>query len=275
MEKHSINKDKLKFVLKRSEEDIMTVAVKGVTFGDGNIKFIAGPCAVESKESILKIAELVKKDGADVLRGGAFKPRTSPYDFQGIGQKGLDYLAEAGEKFGLPTVSEITDKQMLPYFENIDVLQIGAKNMQNYELLKAVGRTDKPILLKRGFSNSIEELLLSAEYIANEGNCKIILCERGIRTFEKATRNTFDISAIALLKKISRLPVVADPSHATGVSELVAPVALAAAAVKVDGIMTEVHDEPSMALCDGEQALTPAEFKIMAEKAKEISRIVR
>lgn len=271
----NLNKDKFRYTLKMSDGEKAVVKVKGVSFGDGNVKFIAGPCAVESREKIFKLAELVKDAGADMLRGGAFKPRTSPYDFQGIGEKGLEYLAEAGKTFGLPTVSEITDKGMLPEFTDIEVLQIGAKNMQNFELLKAVGRTDKPVLLKRGFSNTIEELLLSAEYILSEGNQNVILCERGIRTFEKATRNTFDVSAICLLKQISRLPVIADPSHATGKRQLVLPVSFAAAAVGVDGIMTEVHDDPARALCDGEQAITPSEFKELTIKAKEIAKAIR
>lgn len=242
--------------------------------GGGNFQFIAGPCSVESEEQICTVAEKVKSAGAGILRGGAFKPRTSPYSFQGMGVEGLDLLQKAKEQTGMPVVSEITDLSKLPLFEDVDIIQVGARNMQNYELLKELGRTDKPILLKRGLSATIQELLLSAEYIMQGGNSKIILCERGIRTFEPYTRNTMDISAIAVLKEKTHLPVIADPSHAAGTAELVRPLSLAAAAAGADGVMIEVHNNPSDSLCDGQQAVTPEQFAEIVNTVKAIRKVI-
>lgn len=232
------------------------IDICGRKIGGGNKLIIGGPCAVESKEQILAVALAVKDAGADILRGGAYKPRTSPYDFQGLGEDGIKYLVEAKKETGLPIVSEILDAADLPIFEDVDILQIGSRNMQNFSLLKAVGRTDKAILLKRGVSATYEELLESAEYIMNEGNSKVILCERGIRTFETYTRNTLDIAAVPVLKKLSHLPVIVDPSHATGRRELIAPMAMAANAAGADGLMIEVHLHPDEALSDGMQSIT-------------------
>lgn len=230
--------------------------------GGEKIIVCAGPCSVESEEQLLGIAESVKESGASLLRGGAFKPRTSPYAFQGLKAEGLMYLKRARQKTGLPVVSEITNPSQLELFmEFVDVVQVGARNMQNFELLKELGRISKPILLKRGFSNSIEELLMSAEYIMSGGNSQVILCERGIRTFETATRNTLDISAIPVLKSRTHLPVVVDPSHAGGMAWLVEPLAKAAIAVGADGLIIEVHNDPKHALSDGQQSLTPEAFR--------------
>ncbi len=236
------------------------IDICGRKIGGGNKLIIGGPCAVESKEQILAVARAVKDAGADILRGGAYKPRTSPYDFQGLGEDGIKYLVEAKKETGLPIVSEILDAADLPIFEDVDILQIGSRNMQNFSLLKAVGRTDKAILLKRGVSATYEELLESAEYIMNEGNSKVILCERGIRTFETYTRNTLDIAAVPVLKKLSHLPVIVDPSHATGRRELIAPMAMAANAAGADGLMIEVHLHPDEALSDGMQSITAEAF---------------
>ena len=244
------------------------IDICGKKIGGGNKLIIAGPCAVESKEQILATARAVKSAGADILRGGAYKPRTSPYAFQGLGEEGIKYLAMAKKETGLPIISEIVDASDLPIFEDVDILQIGSRNMQNFSLLKAVGRTDKVILLKRGASATYEELLESAEYIMNEGNSKIILCERGIRTFETYTRNTLDIAAVPVLKELSHLPVVVDPSHATGRRELVAPLALAVNAVGADGLMVEVHLHPDEALSDGTQSITAETFADIVKKIK-------
>ena len=232
--------------------------------GGGFFSIIAGPCSVESEEQVISIAEDVKSSGAGFLRGGAFKPRTSPYSFQGMRATGIDYLKEAKEKTGLPIVSEIMDISQLDLFDDVDVIQVGARNMQNFELLKELGHVKKPILLKRGLSSTLEELLMSAEYIMAGGNEEVILCERGIRTFETATRNTLDLSAIPWLKEKSHLPVIVDPSHATGIRELVPPMALAATAAGADGLMVEVHNDPAHALCDGPQSLTPQQFRELA-----------
>ena len=234
------------------------IDVNGVKIGGGHFAIIAGPCSVESEEQICKVAESVKKSGAKLLRGGAFKPRTSPYSFQGMGPSGIELLLKAKERTGLPIVTELMSLEHLKYFDDVDVIQIGARNMQNFELLKAVGKLDKPILLKRGLSSTIEEFLMSAEYIMAGGNEKVILCERGIRTFETFTRNTMDISAIPVLKSLTHLPVIADPSHATGISRFVKPMSLAAGA---DGLIIEVHNNPSKALCDGAQSLTLEAFE--------------
>lgn len=250
------------------------VSIGDVKIGGGHFAMIAGPCSVESEPQILEIAEKVKASGATLLRGGAFKPRTSPYDFQGMKAEGLDLLLEAKEKTGMPIVTEIMNAEHLPLFEHVDVLQVGARNMQNFELLKAVGRTNKPILLKRGLANTLKELLMSAEYIMSEGNGNVILCERGIRTFETYTRNTLDLSAIPALREKTHLPIVVDPSHATGKASLVESMALAATAAGADGLMIEVHNDPQKALCDGAQSLTPAQFDEVAAKVMKIREVV-
>jgi len=240
--------------------DDTVIDVMGRKIGGGNFTVIAGPCSIESREQILNIAVKVKDAGSAMLRGGAFKPRTSPYAFQGLRAEGLELLYEAKKETGLPIVSEIMNVNHIELFNNVDLIQVGARNMQNFELLKELGRIDKPILLKRGLANTMEELLMSAEYIMSGGNKNIILCERGIRTFETYTRNTLDLSAIPLLKEHTHLPVVVDPSHATGISRLVKPMSLAAAAAGADGLIIEVHNDPAHALCDGAQSLTPEAF---------------
>ncbi len=240
--------------------DDTVVTVGDVKIGGGNFAIIAGPCSVESEEQLCTIAEDVKKSGASMLRGGAFKPRTSPYAFQGLRGNGIDLLLKAKEKTGLPIVTEIMDISHLPLFDDVDVIQVGARNMQNFELLRELGKTRKPILLKRGLSSTLQELLMSAEYIMTGGNENVILCERGIRTFETATRNTLDLSAISMLHQMTHLPIIVDPSHATGISKLVKPMSLAAAAAGADGLIIEVHNDPKNALCDGAQSLTPEQF---------------
>ena len=250
------------------------VSIGDVKIGGGNFAMIAGPCSVESESQILEIARGVQKSGAALLRGGAFKPRTSPYDFQGMKAEGLELLLEAKQETGMPIVTEIMNAEHLPLFEDVDVLQIGARNMQNFELLKAVGKTNKPILLKRGLANTLKELLMSAEYIMSEGNGNVILCERGIRTFETYTRNTLDLSAIPALREKTHLPIVVDPSHATGKSSLVESMALAAVAAGADGLMIEVHNDPQNALCDGAQSLTPAQFDQLADKVRKIREVI-
>ena len=247
-------------------EDTIITLENGAKIGGGNLMVMAGPCSIESEEQLTEIAIAVKKSGANVLRGGAFKPRTSPYAFQGMREDGLALLIKVKEKTGLPVVTEIMDYEHLPYFKDVDIIQVGARNMQNFELLKHLGRCDKPILLKRGLSNTLEELLMSAEYIMSEGNEKVILCERGIRTFETATRNTLDISAVPLLHQMTHLPVVVDPSHATGKAALVPSMALAGIVAGTDGLIIEVHNNPQKALCDGAQSLTPAQFDELASK---------
>lgn len=236
------------------------VDIAGAKIGGGNFQIIAGPCSVESREQVCQIAKDVKKSGARLYRGGAFKPRTSPYAFQGMRAEGINLLLEAKKESGLPIVTEVMDLSHLPLFEDVDVIQVGARNMQNFELLKELGHVNKPILLKRGLSSTLKELLMSAEYIMAGGNENIILCERGIRTFETATRNTLDLAAVPLLKTMTHLPIIVDPSHATGISSLVKPMAMAAAAAGADGLMIEVHNDPPHALCDGAQSLTPEEF---------------
>jgi len=240
---------------------------RGVTLGGNEVVVAAGPCSVESREQIHIIAESVAKSGAKILRGGAFKPRTSPYAFQGMGEKGLEFMREAAEKFGLFTVSEVMDaSQIQMMIGYVDILQVGARNMQNYHLLRALGEVRKPILLKRGMSATMEELLLSAEYILAGGNPDVILCERGIRTFETYTRNTFDIAAIPVIKKLSHLPMMGDPSHGTGRRDKVAPMARAAVAAGADGLLIEVHNDPDHALSDGAQSLDPEQFeRLMGE----------
>ncbi len=242
----------------------------GVKLGGGMFQIIAGPCSVESEEQIICVAKAVKEAGATLLRGGAFKPRTSPYAFQGLHGEGIRLLLEAKKETGLPIVTEIMDANHLPMFEDVDVIQVGARNMQNFELLKELGRCNKPILLKRGLANTLQELLMSAEYIMAGGNENVILCERGIRTFETATRNTLDLSCVPVLHQLTHLPVIVDPSHATGVSRLVKPMSLAAAACGADGLIIEVHNDPKHALCDGAQSLTPAEFADVAARVQAV-----
>lgn len=250
----------------KAPNDSSVVNVGGVKIGGDTFTMIAGPCSVESTQQIIGIAREIKSAGAQLLRGGAFKPRTSPYSFQGMRADGLPPLIEAGRKCGMLIVSEITDKEQLPLFDDVDMIQVGARNMQNFELLKALGKLDKPVLLKRGWANTVKELLTSAEYIMSGGNERVVLCERGIRTFETATRNTLDLSAVAVIKDLSRLPVIVDPSHATGHAKFVEPMALAAAAAGADGLMIEVHDDPAQSKCDAAQAVTPAQFAVIAEK---------
>lgn len=251
------------------DDSIIKIA-DGVEIGGGNFQVIAGPCSVESEAQVCEVAMGVKAAGAKLYRGGAFKPRTSPYAFQGMREEGIKLLLEAKEKSGLPIVTEVMDISHLPLFENVDVIQVGARNMQNFELLKELGRLDKPILLKRGLSSTLQELLMSAEYIMAGGNEKVILCERGIRTFETATRNTLDLASIPLLKTMTHLPVIVDPSHATGIAHLVKPMAMAAAAAGADGLMIEVHNDPAKALCDGAQSLTPAAFSDLMDAVNAI-----
>jgi len=240
--------------------DDTIIDVSDQKVGGKDFTIIAGPCSVESREQIIDIAKRVKKSGAGMLRGGTFKPRTSPYAFQGLRAEGIELLIEARKETGLPIVSEIMNVNHLELFEEVDIIQVGARNMQNFELLKELGKTNKPILLKRGLANTLEELLMSAEYILAGGNKNVILCERGIRTFETYTRNTLDLSAIPLLKELTHLPVVVDPSHATGIARLVKPMSLAAAAAGADGLIIEVHNDPPHALSDGAQSLTPEAF---------------
>ena len=242
----------------------------GVKIGGGHFAIMAGPCSVESEEQITLVANEVKKAGAAILRGGAFKPRTSPYDFQGLNAEGIELLLEAKKQTGMPIITEIMNANHLPLFEKVDVIQVGARNMQNFELLKELGRTNKPVLLKRGLANSLKELLMSAEYIMAGGNENIMLCERGIRTFETYTRNTLDLSAVPVLKELTHLPVIIDPSHATGKASLVPSMAVAAVAAGADGLMIEVHNDPKKALCDGAQSLTPAQFEKLAKRVEKI-----
>ena len=250
------------------------VDCSGVKIGGGHFAVIAGPCSVETEEQIIEVAEAVKAAGATLLRGGAFKPRTSPYDFQGLHGEGIRILREAKKHTGMPIITEIMDISHLPLFEDVDVIQVGARNMQNFELLKELGRIDKPILLKRGLANNIKELLMSAEYIMAGGNEQVILCERGVRTFETYTRNTLDLSAVAVLHELSHLPVVVDPSHATGAARYVKPMAMAAAACGADGLMIEVHNDPRHALCDGPQSLTPEQFDDVAKAVMKIREAI-
>ncbi|MBO4603744.1 MAG: 3-deoxy-7-phosphoheptulonate synthase, partial [Clostridiales bacterium] len=240
----------------------------------GHFAIMAGPCSVESREQIIETAKAVKAAGATLLRGGAFKPRTSPYDFQGLKEEGIKLLVEAKEVTGLPIVTEIMNPDHLPLFEDVDVIQVGARNMQNFELLKELGKTKKPILLKRGLSATLKELLMSAEYIMSEGNENIILCERGIRTYETYTRNTFDLSAIPMLQELTHLPIVADPSHATGKASLIKPMAMAATAAGAAGLEIEVHPNPSKALSDGAQSLTFDQFTDVAEAVAKVRSIL-
>jgi len=243
--------------------------------GGGNFSVIAGPCSVESEEQIVGVAKAVKASGARLLRGGAFKPRTSPYSFQGMGTPGVELLMEARQMTGLPIVSEIMSPKYVELFEeNVDVVQIGARNMQNFDLLKEVGKMTRPVLLKRGLSNSYEEWIMSAEYIMSEGNENVILCERGIRTFETYTRNPLDVSAIPAMKKMSHLPIIVDPSHSAGMSWMVEPLALSAVAAGADGLIIEVHNNPPCALCDGQQSLTPEQFDALMGKLRPLASMM-
>lgn len=247
--------------------DDTVIEVGGVKIGGkGNFDVMAGPCSVESEEQCMIIAEQVKKHGAAIFRGGAFKPRTSPYSFQGLGKEGLDILSKVKREFDMPIITEIMDARDLDLFDDVDILQVGARNMQNFSLLKELGRYGKPVLLKRGMSATIDELLMSAEYIMSEGNDQVMLCERGIRTFETRTRNTFDVSAIPVLRELTHLPIIADPSHATGYTRFVTPVACAATAAQADGLEVEVHHDPAHAASDGAQALLPAQFEDMMRR---------
>ena len=250
------------------------VEVGNARIGGGYFSMIAGPCSVESEEQIIEVAQAVKASGANILRGGAFKPRTSPYAFQGMKDAGINLLLKAKEATGLPIVTEIMNISALDLFADVDIIQVGARNMQNFDLLKELGKTKKPILLKRGLANTLQELLMSAEYIMSEGNENIILCERGIRTFETYTRNTLDLSAVTALHSLSPLPVVVDPSHATGKASMVMPMALAATAAGADGIMIEVHNNPSCALCDGAQSLTPAQYDEVCHKVRKVREAI-
>lgn len=254
--------------------DDTVVDVAGFKIGGGHFQLIAGPCSVESPEQILGIAESVKASGAAILRGGAFKPRTSPYDFQGLRAEGIELLLEAKKKTGMPIITEIMNTNHLELFGEVDIIQVGARNMQNFELLKELGKTDKPILLKRGLANTLKELLMSAEYIMAGGNQNVMLCERGIRTFETYTRNTLDLSAVPMLRELTHLPIVVDPSHATGMSRLVKSMAMAAAAAGADAIMIEVHNDPPCALCDGAQSLTPEQFDDVAARVRRIRGVI-
>ena len=246
----------------------------GSKIGGGYFGLIAGPCSVESEEQIIQVAQAVKEAGANFLRGGAFKPRTSPYAFQGMGGEGIRLLLKAKQATGLPIVTELMNINTLELFADVDVIQVGARNMQNFDLLKELGKTKKPILLKRGLANTLQELLMSAEYIMSEGNENVILCERGIRTFETYTRNTLDLSAVPVLHELSHLPVVVDPSHATGKSRLVPSMACAAAACGADGLMIEVHNDPEHALCDGAQSLTPSQFAEVSRKVQQLREVM-
>ena len=250
------------------------VSVGNARIGGGHFCLIAGPCSVETEEQIIEVAEKVKAAGAEILRGGAFKPRTSPYDFQGLGADGIELLLKAKKATGLPIVTEIMSAHYLDLFTDVDIIQVGARNMQNFDLLKELGKTDKPVLLKRGLANTLKEFLMSAEYIMSEGNQNIILCERGIRTFDTYARNTLDLTIVPMLHELSHLPVVVDPSHATGKVRLVPPMALAAAACGADGVMVEVHNDPIHALCDGAQSLRPEQFADLAEKLRTVRKAV-
>ncbi|MBR4693169.1 MAG: 3-deoxy-7-phosphoheptulonate synthase [Oscillospiraceae bacterium] len=257
-----------KCVNRKFHPEDTVVEVGGVKVGGGHFCMIAGPCSVETEEQIVAVARAVKDAGADMLRGGAFKPRTSPYDFQGLKGEGLELLKLARAETGLPIVTEIMSAADLPLFEDVDVLQVGARNMQNFDLLKELGRTGKPVLLKRGLANTLKELLMSAEYIMASGNEQVILCERGIRTYSDYLRNTLDLAAVPMLHELSHLPVIVDPSHATGIARMVPPMAMAAAAAGADGLMIEVHNDPLHALCDGAQSLRPEEYAALAKRVR-------
>ena len=251
------------------------IHVGDVRIGGGYFVMMAGPCSVESEEQVISVARSVKEAGAHILRGGAYKPRTSPYAFQGMKGQGIELLLKAKAETGLPIVTEIMNISTLDLFHDVDIIQVGARNMQNFDLLKELGKTKKPILLKRGLANTLQELLMSAEYIMSEGNENVILCERGIRTFESYTRNTLDLSAVSVLHELSHLPVIVDPSHATGKTRLVPPMAAAATAAGADGLMIEVHNDPTHALCDGAQSLTPDQFSELTHRIRKIREAIR
>ena len=255
--------------------DDMVVEIGDVKVGGGHFAMIAGPCSVESEEQIVTVAKAVKASGANLMRGGAFKPRTSPYDFAGLKATGLELLKIARAETGLPIVTELMNINDIPLFEDVDVIQVGARNMQNFDLLRELGKLDKPILLKRGLANTLKELLMSAEYIMASGNERVMLCERGIRTFSDYTRNTLDLSAVPMLHELTHLPVIVDPSHATGIARLVPPMALAGAAAGADGLIIEVRNDPMHALCDGAQSLRPEEFDALAKKVFAVREIVK
>lgn len=259
---------------RRFHPDDTVVEVRGRKIGGGGLSVIAGPCSVETEEQLMATAIAVKEAGADFLRGGAFKPRTSPYAFQGLGKEGIDLLIQARRETGLPIVTEIMDLSDIDLFADVDIVQVGARNMQNFTLLKALGRSDKPVLLKRGLSATLQELLMSAEYIMSEGNSNVILCERGIRTYEPETRNTLDLSAVPLLRQKTHLPVVIDPSHATGINSLVEPMSLAAVTAGADALEIEVHIDPKNAWSDGAQSLTPEQFKASMRKIRALEKFV-
>jgi 3-deoxy-7-phosphoheptulonate synthase len=264
-----------KFASRETHPQDTLIDVSGVIIGGEKIVIMAGPCAVESREQILNTARLVKMAGGSILRGGAYKPRTSPYSFQGLGEEGLSYLAEAREETGLPVVTEVTDPRKIDLFcEYADIIQVGARNMQNFVLLTEIGRSGHPVLLKRGPSSKIEDLLLAAEYVIKEGNRKIILCERGISTFETYTRNTLDLSAVAALKRLSHLPVVVDPSHSVGISSLIPSMSLAAIAAGADGLLVEIHPNPNAALCDGPQSLDFEAFSSLMGKLRKVASAI-
>ncbi|MCF0150200.1 MAG: 3-deoxy-7-phosphoheptulonate synthase [Firmicutes bacterium] len=266
--------EKFKQCNRKFHPEDTVVQVGDVKIGGGNFVMIAGPCSVESEEQIVTVAKAVKASGAQLLRGGAFKPRTSPYDFQGLKGEGIELLKIARQETGLPIVSEIMNLIDLPLFEDVDVLQVGARSMQNFDLLKELGKTKKPILLKRGMANTLQETLMSAEYIMAGGNENVIFCERGIRTYSDYTRNTLDLSAVPMLHELSHLPVIVDPSHATGLARLVEPMALAATACGADGLLIEVHNDPLHALCDGAQSLRPEEFDAAAKKIRKVREAI-
>ncbi len=251
------------------------INVGDVKIGGGNFVMIAGPCSVETEEQILQVARAVKAAGANMLRGGAFKPRTSPYDFQGLKATGLELLKIARAETGLPIVSEVMGVNDLPLFEDVDMVQIGARNMQNFDLLREIGKLRKPVLLKRGLANTLKELLMSAEYIMAGGNEQIVLCERGIRTFDDYTRNTLDLAAVPMLRELTHLPIIIDPSHATGIARLVRPMALAGTACGADGLIIEVHNDPLHALCDGAQSLRPDEYALLVEDVMRVREVVK
>lgn len=262
-----------KCVNRKFHPEDTVVSVKDVKIGGGNFCLMAGPCSVESEEQIVAVAKAVKKAGANMLRGGAFKPRTSPYDFQGLKGEGLELLKIARKETGLPIVTEIMSVSDLPLFEDVDVLQVGARNMQNFDLLRELGSIGKPVLLKRGLANTLKELLMSAEYIMASGNEQVILCERGIRTYSDYLRNTLDLAAVPMLHELSHLPVIVDPSHATGIARMVPPMALAATACGADGLIIEVHNDPQHALCDGAQSLTPEDYEKLVKKVMAVREV--
>lgn len=263
-----------KMANRKFHPDNTVIPVGSTSIGGEALTMIAGPCSVESEEQIIAVAQAVKESGATMLRGGAFKPRTSPYSFQGLHDEGIQLLLKAKKATGLPIVTEIMSAAHLDLFADVDVIQVGARNMQNFELLKELGHCDKPILLKRGLSSTLEELLMSAEYIMAGGNQQVILCERGIRTFETATRNTLDLSAVPMLKKLTHLPVIIDPSHACGIAWMVEPMARGAMAVGADGLIIEVHNNPQKALCDGKQSITPAAFDQLVKELRPMASLM-